>query len=84
MAKKNFKAAPQAKQPTPEQVAAFTKGGVGTDKANEEPTRRVSIDIPESLHTRFKVACAKSRNKMAPEIVAFIKKRVLELENETT
>ena len=84
MAKKSFKTAPQAKQPTPEQVAAFTTGGAGTDKKTDEPTRRVSIDVPESLHTRFKVACAKSRAKMAPEIIAFIEKRVLELENEAT
>ena len=84
MAKKSFKAAPQAKQPTPEQVAAFTKGGAGTDKVDGEPTRRVSIDIPESLHTRFKVACAKTRNKMAPEIIAFIERRVQELEREST
>ncbi len=39
---------------------------------------------PESLHTRFKVACAKTKSKMAPEIIAFIEKRVSELENETT
>ena len=84
MAKKSFKAAPQAKQPTPEQVAAFTKGGAGTDKISNEPTRRVSIDIPESLHMRFKVACAKTRNKMSPEIVAFIERRGQELEQETT
>lgn len=84
MAKKSFKTVPQAKQPTPEQVAAFTKGGAGTDKKLDEPTRRVSIDVPESLHTRFKVACAKSRAKMAPEIIAFIEKRTQELEKKTT
>ena len=84
MVKKSFKTAPQAKQPTPEQVAVFTKGGAGTDKISNEPTRRVSIDIPESLHTRFKVACAKTRNKMSPEIVAFIERRVQELEQETS
>ncbi len=84
MAKKSFKTVPQAKQPTAEQVAAFTKGGAGTDTKTDEPTRRVSIDVPESLHTRFKVACAKTRAKMAPEIIAFIEKRVVELEKDAT
>lgn len=84
MAKKSFKTVPQAKQPTPEQVAAFTQSGAGTDNKLDEPTRRVSIDVPESLHTRFKVACAKTRSKMAPEIITFIEKRVLELENDAT
>ena len=84
MAKKSFKTVPQAKQPTPEQVAAFTKGGAGTDKKPDEPTKRVSIDVPESLHTRFKVACAKARAKMAPEIIAFIERRTQELERETS
>ena len=84
MAKKSFKTVPQAKQPTPEQVAAFTKGGAGTDKKPDEPTKRVSIDVTESLHTRFKVACAKAHAKMAPEIIAFIEKRVVELEKDVT
>ena len=50
----------------------------------DEPTRRLSIDLPESLHTRFKVACAKTRNKMGPEIITFIRRRVQELEKGTT
>lgn len=84
MAKKSFKNAPVRKQPpTAEEIDAFTRGGIGTDKGLEEPTKRVSIDVPESLHTRFKVACAKSRAKMAPEIIAFIERRVQELEKNT-
>jgi hypothetical protein len=84
MAKKSFKNAPVKKQPlTAEVIDAFTSGGAGTDNKPEEPTKRVSIDVPESLHTRFKVACAKSRAKMAPEIIAFIERRVQELEKNT-
>lgn len=82
MATKSFKTVPKKRTPSPEQVEAFVSGGAGTDKQVDEPVKRVSIDVPESLHTRFKVACAKTRSKMAPEIIAFIEKRVLELENE--
>lgn len=87
MAKKSFKSLPQARQqPTAEQIESFVNNGTGTDQTGkeqtqDEPTRRLSIDVPESLHTRFKVACAKTRAKMAPEIIAFIEKRVRELEN---
>lgn len=77
MAKKSFKTAPQAKQPTADQLA-FVKGGAGTDKS--APKKRVSFDVPEELHTRFKVACAKSQVRMTPEILAFIEKRTAELE----
>ena len=68
----------------PEQVAACVSSGASADKQSNEPVERVSIDVPESLHTRFKVACAKIKSKMATEIIAFIERRVVELENETT
>ena len=77
---KSFKTVPKKRTPSPEQVEAFVSGGAGTDKHADEPVKRVSIDVPESLHTRFKVACAKTRSKMAPEIIAFIEQRVQELE----
>jgi hypothetical protein len=82
MAKKSFKAAPQAKQPTPEQVAAFTKGGAGTDKASDEPTKRLSLDLPMRTHTRFKTACSATGRKMVSEIQDFIEWRTKELEKE--
>jgi hypothetical protein len=34
----------------------------------EEPMKRLTIDIPESLHTRVKSQCAKRGAKMADEI----------------
>lgn len=52
------------------------------EASSGEPMKRVSIDVPESLHTRFKVVCARTKSKMASEIVAFIEKRVSELEDE--
>ena len=95
MAQKNFATAPRpAKQPTDEQIAAFERGGTGHDKhrqraskppaapAKTEPTRRLSLDLPQSLHTRFKTACSATRRKMVNELQTFIATRTKELEKE--
>lgn len=37
----------------------------------EEPTKRLSIDMPASLHRRFKVACAKHSLSMVGEALEF-------------
>jgi len=81
MTKKNINAAPQVKQPTPEQVMAFTKGGTGTDKARVS-TKRLSLDLPMRTHTRFKTACSATGRKMVSEIQEFIELRTKELEKE--
>lgn len=39
-----------------------------------EPMKRLTIDVPESLHTRIKAQCALRRLRMADEI-----RRLLEL-----
>lgn len=91
MTKKAFTTAPKPKPPTDDQIAAFEKGGTGTDQtskaksaersaASQEPLKRLSIDLPRSLHTRFKTACSATDNKMAAEIAAFIERRTAELE----
>ena len=48
----------------------------------EEPTRRLSIDLPQSWHRRFKTACSKADKKMIAEVTDFIKRRTVELEKE--
>jgi hypothetical protein len=40
----------------------------------EVPMKRLTIDIPESLHTRVKSQCAKRGAKMADEIRALLEK----------
>ena len=68
---KTFAAAPKPKPPTADQIAAFEQGGAGHDTtpanvgshksgkaAGEEPTKRLSLDLPTSMHTRFKTACS--------------------------
>lgn len=95
---KTFAQAPRPKPLPPEVIAAFERGGTGQDtqthispnveKRGEagvektEPTRRLSIDLPESLHRRFKTACSKADKKMLTEVTAFIKRRTAELERD--
>jgi hypothetical protein len=45
-----------------------------------EPMKRLSIDMPESLHWRFKVACVTAKKLMVEEVLAFIERRTAELE----
>jgi hypothetical protein len=55
---------------------------VTTNPDKPEPTRRLSIDLPESWHRRFKTACTKSDKKMIDEVTDFIKRRTAQLEKE--
>jgi hypothetical protein len=48
--------------------------------SQEERTKRLSIDMPESLHRRFKVACAKHGLSMLSEALQFFERRTTELE----
>jgi len=89
MSKKTFSAAPKPKQPTDDQILAFEQGGVGHDKsisapvkAVSEPAKRLSVDLPESVHTRFKTACSATGKKMVGELQEFIERRTRELETE--
>jgi hypothetical protein len=94
---KSFTQAPKPRQLTPETITAFEQGGAGQDTQNripskdekreptnagkQEPTRRLSVDIPQSLHRRFKTACSRSDKKMVVEVAEFIKRRTAELED---
>ena len=93
---KTFAQAPKPKPLTADLISAFERGGPGQDTQNhihtnvveeksrkatkEEATRRLSIDLPESLHRRFKTACSKTDKKMLSEVTDFIKHRTAELE----
>jgi len=75
---------------TVETISAFERGGTGQDTnphktsnvGKREPYRRLSIDLPESLHRRFKTACSKTDRKMLFEVAEFIKRRTVELEKQ--
>lgn len=94
MSKKSFTAAPRPRPLAPEAIDAYVQGGAGHDtsskpapavaeKPKDVPMKRLSIDLPEEAHRRFKVACAATGRKMATELTAFIKRRTAELEAET-
>ncbi|SEP16485.1 hypothetical protein SAMN04490248_1316 [Salinihabitans flavidus] len=93
MSKKTFSAAPKPKQQlTDDQILAFERGGAGHDTTQavkpaskavvDEPTKRLSLDLPASLHTRFKTACSATNRKMVAELQAYIETRTSELEDE--
>ncbi len=93
MSKKTFSAAPKPKQqPTDDQILAFERGGAGHDTTRSEkpvmkaeaaePTKRLSLDLPSSLHTRFKTACSATDRKMVGELQSYIEARTVELEDE--
>ena len=95
---KTFAQAPKPKPLTAEIISAFESGGAGQDtqthihtkvvrgehtKAGKpEPTKRLSIDLPKSLHRRFKTACSNADKKMLAEVTDFIKRRTTELEKK--
>jgi len=95
---KTFAQAPKPKPLAPEVIAAFERRGAGQDtqthispkvgtiepakQEDAEPTQRLSIDLPKSLHRRFKTACVKADKKMLAEVMDFVVRRTAELEGE--
>ena len=47
-----------------------------------EPIKRLSINLPESLHTRFRTACSATNRKTIAEIRRFVAHRTEALEAE--
>ena len=60
--------------PKPPQMADHWVQGSDTSQptragdTSAEKMKRLTIDVPASLHTRIKIACAQRGNKMADEI----------------
>ncbi len=96
MTKKSFQTAPKPvnSQLSQVDIEAFERGGAGHDKnpqnlkpANvgvREPvkTKRLSVDLPEETHLRFKTTCAANGLKMTRELETMILARCQELENK--
>ena len=95
MNRKSFQTAPKPKQPSPEDIAAFERAGTGHEALPEnvcfpkdtnvglrEPTKRLSLDLPSTMHRRFKTVCSATGRKMVAEVMAFIERRTAELEAE--
>lgn len=43
---------------------------------------RLTIDLEEAVHTRFKTACVMTKRKMVDEVRSFIERRTVELERD--
>jgi hypothetical protein len=55
---------------------------VNTDARPPEVIVRLTIDLPEAMHTRFKAGCAMTKRRMVEEVRQFIEHRTVELERE--
>ena len=61
---------------TPERIA-------GGPVSEPEPIKRLSINLPESLHTRFRTACSATNRKTITEIRRSVTRGTEELEDES-
>jgi|LNFM01.1.fsa_nt_gb hypothetical protein len=71
------------KAETQDAAKAETSKATNTETRIGEPTARLTIDLPETVHTRFKTACVMTKRKMVEEVRAFIEQRTAELERES-
>jgi hypothetical protein len=65
-------------------MAAYVRSGAGKDKTADEATARMSVDLPESLHRRYKAACVRAGLKMSADVTAWVERRTAELEKQIT
>lgn len=73
---------------TPRRAAArqgadtATQNDADTETRVSGPIVRLTIDLSEPTHTRFKTACVMTKRKMVDEVRSFIERRTAELERE--
>jgi hypothetical protein len=63
-------------------VTAETRKSANTETRISGPVVRLTIDLAEADHTRFKAACVITKRKMVDEVRTFIERRTAELEGE--
>ena len=95
MSKKNLTKPIPNKQPTSDEIDTFVRGGAGrkTEKQSSVNTEsktsvkpeysRLTVDLPQAQHRRFKIACTVAGAKMNDEIRRFIDRRCAELETSS-
>jgi hypothetical protein len=71
-----------AKAETQLTAKAETRTAANTETRISGSIVRLTIDLAEPDHTRFKAACAMTRRKMVDEVRTFIEHRTAELEEE--
>ena len=67
-------------RPSTRQAPASADEWVGTRAETaaaqaSEPTKRITIDVPGSLHRRVRIGCATEGTRVAGEVRAFLEKR---------
>ena len=91
MSKKSFQNIPKPKRLTSDAIESFERSGLGhapvrsdepSQMTKNEPKKRISVDVPASLHRRFKTACSATGRQMVSELRDLIEARILELERE--
>lgn len=63
-----FGAKPQPIGPAARSADEWVQNRPTERAANEEPMKRLTIDVPASLHTRIKVGCTLRGRKIADEV----------------
>jgi hypothetical protein len=58
---------------TPAATATAEEWIKNREEAADEPAKRLTLDIPESLHRAIKVSCANRGTQMAAEIRVLLK-----------
>jgi hypothetical protein len=48
--------------------------------SSDEPMIRLTVDIPESLHSKLKTACVQNRQKIADVVRAVLEEHLLKVE----
>lgn len=71
-----------AKAESQNSVKTEARQSANTETRIAGPIVRLTIDLGESDHTRFKAACVMTKRKMVDEVRAFIERRTTELEGE--
>jgi hypothetical protein len=61
-------------------VAKTRKPAPSATISVDTPKKRLSLDLPENIHQRFKTACSATSRKMTLEVQEFIERRTAELE----
>ena len=68
----------------PQVVTPQADKWVGQRTSAAGSTKRLTVDVPEDNHARFKAFCAMRKIKMAEEINAFIERRITEAKEQGT
>lgn len=59
-------------KPTAKSQPATSDAWVSERKPDAEPTKRLTLDVPASLHAKIKASCAMRGTKMVDEITAIL------------